>query len=122
MKLHDLTATFNEEGIEIKGYNFEVRETDKCYISKNNSRVDKEKVMKITNKWYQNRYDRIEFSTYCLDEQLEDAKKQLVTKVLDTFAARFDAMDKMMDHYNLLRNPASHPHPNDPQPHSMNIV
>jgi hypothetical protein len=102
MILHDLTVRFTQDGIKFIGRPLEVKETAKMYSCVGH-RIDKDKIMKTECKWYQNRYDYIQFSTYCLDEQLEQAKEMLITKVLDTYADRMEVSAKMHSHFKALR-------------------
>jgi hypothetical protein len=101
----------------------EVKETPKCYVGAG-SRIDKEKVMRLVqNQFSFNGYNRIEFETYCLDEQLEEAKAMLKKKILDTFEARIPVMDAMRRHFDM--NRADSPESivnNTPETHSMNVL
>lgn len=122
MILHKITMEFSKDGFKNYSQKYEVKETAKTY-SGNGYRFDKDKIMVPASNFYKNNYGKIEFETYCLDEQLEEVKAMLKKKILDTFQARIPVMDAMRRHFDMNREDTPESIVNNtPETHSMNVL
>jgi len=70
-----------------------VTEKDKIYVTENNNRISKDKLMKIDTMFYENA-DSIRYTVYCLENDIELAKSMLLNHIqakLETYKQSLDS-------------------------------
>lgn len=80
-----------------------VVEKNKVYITEDNKRIDKGKLLKIDTMYYEH-VDSIRYNTYCLENDIELAKSMLLNHIQSKLDTYKQTLDSTITNFESLKN------------------
>lgn len=101
-KIYKVKVWVGETHASCNATEINVTEKDKTFVTDDNKRIDKGKLMKIDTIFYENS-DSIRYHTYCLENDIESAKQMLLSHVESKIVKYKESLNSTISQFNLLK-------------------